>query len=90
MPHEPAPFKPLNPWGRPMPRVQKRATPDALYQVRVETDKGETQDISPKFGGPDGKEAADQICEAVNAAIIKRIRPEWLTAYVVKHAFVRN
>jgi hypothetical protein len=83
-----APFRPLNPWGRAMPKVKKRAAPDALYQVRVDTAAGETLDISPKFQGDDGKTVCEQLCEAANTSIIKRIRPEWLTAYIVKHAFV--
>lgn len=88
MPHEPAPFRPLNPWGRAMPKAKKKGVPDPLYSVRADTVDGETIDISPKFGGEDGREAAERICEAANTAIVKRIRTEWLTAYVVKHAFV--
>lgn len=85
---QPPPFKPLNPWGRAMPRVKKAAVPDPLYQVIVETAEGKEVPASPRFGGPDGLKAAEQICEAVNTAIIKRIRPEWMSARIQKYAFV--
>ena len=87
MPLDP-PFRPLNPWGRPMPKLKKRPDPQALFQVWVITDDGEEYAASMKFGGPDGKEAAEQACEAANIAILKRARPEWQTAYIKKFALV--
>ena len=87
MPADPPPFKPLNPWGRPMPKVKRRPV-HHLYQVFVETADGEHIPISPKMGGEDGHEAAGQICEGANTAILKRVRPEWLNAYLKKFELV--
>jgi hypothetical protein len=81
------PFRPLNPWGRAMPQVKKRDL-QSLYQVFVETDAGAHIAISPKFGSDDGRNAAEQICEAANVSILKRIHPEWLKAYVKRYALV--
>lgn len=87
MPADPPPFVPLNPWGRAMPKVKRRPTHN-LYQVFAETEAGEHIAISPKMGGEDGFNAAGQICAGANDAIIRRIRPEWLNAYVKKFELV--
>lgn len=84
MPDE-APFKPLNPWGKSMPAYKGRES-DYLYQVWAEAEDGPDFAISPKFAGPDGLKAAEQIAEAANTAIIRRQRPEWINAYIGRFA----
>lgn len=81
------PFKPLNPWGHSMPAYTGGRESDFLYQVFAEPEAGD-QDIaiSPKFGGPEGLKAAEQIAEAANTAIIRRLRPEWINAYIGRFA----
>lgn len=90
MPPQPPPFKPLNPWGRAMPKVKRKPALPFLVQVYVETDAGEHLPISPKWSGEDAMEAAGAICEAANTAILKRIRPEWVNAYLKKFQLVPN
>lgn len=78
-----APYRPVNPWGRAMPAALNRATEQFQYQVFAEPDEGEFDlPISPKFCGADGLKAAEMVAEAANTAIIKRLRPEWINAYI--------
>lgn len=58
------PFRPVNPWGRPVPRVAKPVRP-ALYQVIV-TREGRGQ---IPFGPKMGRAAAEEFCEAIMGQI---------------------
>lgn len=73
-------FKPLNPWGRPMPKpnraMRRRAT---LYQVHVEQD-GKQIPVGPKTDNPG---MAEKFCEAIGVMIARGQEKTWSSPTVV-------
>ena len=83
LPDSSVPFKPMNPWGRPMPKPKRpvRDKPPERFQVHVErTSDGVTIPVGPKMD-PDG---AAQFCEAINRMIAAGREKSWNNAHVVR------
>ncbi len=80
--NSPAPFRPLNPWGRAMPKPKriKSREPEPLYQVEVRNRDDEPIRLGPKVP----LELANRCCEALAAAQIKAHDATWSQPYVVK------
>lgn len=79
-------FKPLNPWGRSMPKPRPRfangTNPylEPLYQVHVElTESGKTIPVGPKWP----KQAAEQFIMAINAKIAEGKERAWANPHLV-------
>ena len=72
------PFRPLNPWGRAMPKVKQRERPQ-LYQVVIRY-KGREMPYGPKAS----RAFVEQLYEAVSAAcrlgVVKDIRDPYIAA----------
>ena len=84
-------FRPINPWGRAMPKPARpyRDKPlhHALYQVFVDTRKG-TIPVGPRWS----EELAGAFAETINKAVALGAEKEWGRAHVrlVKAAEVRD
>lgn len=90
---ERVPFKPLNPWGRPMPtpkRAIRTEAPEQLYQVFVELTKpfkqldvvlpaGSLMAVGPKWG----LQLAEQFCAAIKEQIRKNAERLWINPTVM-------
>ena len=79
LPGSKEPFRPLNPWGREMPKV-KRPVREPLYQLIV-TRVG--RGMIP-FGPKMKKDAVDQLFEAVSAGIRVGVEKELTDPHVVR------
>ncbi len=70
-------FRPVNPWGRPMPKpARKLRLPSeihALYQVFVETRSGRMLAVGPKLTAA----AAEQFAAAIRVQIIHGKEKRW-------------
>lgn len=66
--YTPPDFKPLNPWGRRMPKLTKNFTdePRKLYQVWVDDRDGKAMALGPKVI----RAVADEFLATVNKVII--------------------
>lgn len=73
------PFRPVNPWGRDMPKV-KRPQREPLFQLIV---KRRGWGMIP-FGPKMKKDAVDQLYEAVSAAIRVGVEKELTDPHVVR------
>src|SRR6266576_3064462 len=75
-------FRPLNPYGRAMPkptRPYRRLRP-ALYQVEVDLRGGGTKRLGPMW---EREEMAGSLAETINKALIIRPMDDWGRARVV-------
>jgi hypothetical protein len=73
-------FKPLNPWGRPMPK-RERPPPPPLHQVVVkENASGVLTPVSPRMP----KEHCEAFCEAISLQIVAGAEKRWSDPHVVK------
>lgn len=78
-PDSPAPFRPMNPWGRPMPKVKRSPLREPLYQVFVEMrGEKEAQPISPAMN----INAAAAIQSAAFKAIDAGVRKDWANPHI--------
>lgn len=79
-------FKPLNPWGRAMPKppraVRERAPMADLYQVNVETRDGGLLPIGPRLEKP----AAEMLCIAIGNEIAAGREKFWTNPHVLQVA----
>lgn len=71
-------FKPLNPWGRPMPKIQgpsgsTELNIEPLYQVHVELRDGKAIPVGPKMV----KHMAEEFLMAINTKIVQGKEKEW-------------
>lgn len=75
------PFKPLNPYGRAMPKPTRpyREEKHALYQVEIDLRGGGTRRIGPQWA----EEMAGSLAETINKALIIRPMDDWGRARVV-------
>ena len=62
----PSDFRPLNPWGRPMPKPKRKATDAELYQVFVKRNRDGA--IIP-FGPAVMQEVAEELLVAINGQL---------------------
>ena len=78
----PAPFRPLNPWGRPMPKTEriKSREPTPLYQVMVRDRDGKQIPLGPAID----QVTAARCCEALSLAQLRGKDAEWSNPEVVK------
>ena len=74
-------YKPLNPWGRVMPKAKriKSREPTPLYQVMVETDDGTQLPVGPKLD----QVTAGRCCEAISKTLIHAKGSTWHNPTVV-------
>ncbi len=77
-------FKPLNPWGRAMPKPKRITSrePAHLYQVMVETLAGERIPVGPAVD----EVTAERCCEALSLAQLRGKDAHWSNPTVVKVA----
>ena len=80
-------FKPLNPWGRDMPKpsrpVRDRSIFTDLYQVHVEfRGTGRVLPVGPKLT----QEAAEMFCQAINVQIVHGKEKRWANPHVMPAA----
>jgi hypothetical protein len=76
---QPAPFKPLNPYGRAMPKVA-RASREPLYQLCVKVvDTGKLIRVGPMIG----KDAAEQFLFTLNKTIAAGLEKQWAEPHLV-------
>lgn len=83
LPDSKIPFKPMNPWGRPMPKPSRtmRKAPLPLFQVFVEETKtGKHLAVGPKME----QEQAEKFCEAIGVMIGRGLEKTWATPTVVQ------
>ena len=76
-------FKPMNPWGRPMPKPSReiKKAPPSLYQVHVElTSTGKQIPVGPKVN----LELAERICEAIGVMIARGKEKTWSNPVLVE------
>ncbi len=77
-------YKPMNPWGRPMPKTKRAMNkePDPLYQVVVEQDDGSPLPVGPAID----QVTAQRCCEALAKAIMSAKKPTMHNPTVVRVA----
>ena len=78
----PSDFRPLNPWGRPMPAPPRpiHTKPEPLYQVKVEICRnGQSRLIGPRMDS----RAAGMLCEAIGRQIATGREKNWSNPTVV-------
>lgn len=77
-------FKPLNPWGRPMPKPQRemQKAPPSLFQVHVEENAtGRQIPVGPKVSDP---VFAERFCEAIGVMIGRQREKSWSNPVIVE------
>lgn len=77
-PNSPAPFRPVNPWGRAMPKPSRKIavgvpSRDELYQVHVTTETKKDIPVGPALL----KEIAEGFCMAIGVEISKGHERSW-------------
>lgn len=77
-------FKPMNPWGRPMPAPKRpiKEKPPSLYQVFVETTEGKEIPVGPRVT----QEVAERFCEAIGVMIGRGKEKNWSNPRLVEFA----
>jgi hypothetical protein len=73
-------FKPMNPWGRPMPKPERQPRPE-LHQVHVKDAK--TARIIP-VGPKTERENAEMLCIAIGQQIALGAERQWREPHVVR------
>ena len=84
MPGSKIPFKPLNPWGRAMPKPAREMRRDrpSLYQLRVTNNAtGEKILVGPKVV----LELAERLCIAANVMISRGKETAWSNPEIVEY-----
>lgn len=71
-------FRPLNPWGRPMPKPERPPRPP-LWQVFVKEPGGRVIPVGPQ--GP--KETAEMFCIAIGEQIALGAERRWSSPHIV-------
>lgn len=74
-------FKPLNPWGRPMPQVTQPPPRPVLHQVHVRDNR--TARIMP-VGPKTERENAEMLCIAIGQQITLGAERQWSKPHVVR------
>lgn len=74
-------FRPINPYGRAMPKPTRPYRPlrPALYQVEIDLRGGGTKRIGPQWA----EEMAGSLAETINKALLVRPMDDWGRARVV-------
>jgi hypothetical protein len=78
----PAPkdYRPLNPWGRPMPKAERNPLHTELWGVVVETRGGSPLRVGPAVAKP----IAEELLAAINLQIAKGAELAWSNPSLVK------
>lgn len=74
-------FRPINPYGRAMPKPTRpyRAEKHALYQVEIDLRGGGTRRVGPRWA----EEMAGSLAETINKALALKPMDDWGRARVV-------
>lgn len=82
LPGSKIPFKPLNPWGRPMPKPSRPMASKKLarYQVHVETRDGQVIPVGPSAT----QQFAEMLCEAIGRQIGQGKEKTWSNPHIVE------
>ena len=72
-------YRPLNPWGRAMPKPARAPRPDVLYQVRVRTRRGAYIPVGPRTT----KDAAESLLVAINGQLALGREKDWTDPHIV-------
>ena len=82
------PFRPLNPWGRSMPKVAARSGPPQLWQVFVTWPARGRHPIA--IGPRMEKSFAEALCETITNAVRCGAEREWTNPHIEKVASVHQ